>query len=388
MISAEDLDPKIRAGLEKIRRYDEMLLAKEAEQRMVEQETLERAGGGGGGGDGSSSVTVRVGAGDDGDDGDDGDELAGGLEARVARRRARRLRKIARLRRTLRGDDAERMGGAAARNAANTGANIRGARRLAKLTEEEDALAERLLSEFAREEEVRSGTRGIDMDVDDDMDADVDADMDADVDADARSVAASTRSFVSSANANPFAVHRAIAGVVHPGAGTAFGSLDVDAHGPVDDDARRLAEIERALGEIASGRGTPAETRPAETRLAETRLAKTRPAALERPASAVSSSPAPSSASASARRLGAPSVSAGGWDDDGEKENDSVRTLRGEFDGENYLEDAREDRELREVDETVDAALRRMKTKGAFPERLTAEEMRRLVDECRSEQGA
>ena len=49
MISAEDLDPKIRAGLEKIRRYDEMLLAKEAEQRMVEQETLERAGGGGGG---------------------------------------------------------------------------------------------------------------------------------------------------------------------------------------------------------------------------------------------------------------------------------------------------------------------------------------------------
>mmetsp|Transcript_6485 Transcript_6485/g.25165 ORF Transcript_6485/g.25165 Transcript_6485/m.25165 type:complete len:398 (-) Transcript_6485:1479-2672(-) len=49
MISAEDLDPKIHAGLEKIRRYDEMLLAKEAEQRMVEQETLERAGGGGGG---------------------------------------------------------------------------------------------------------------------------------------------------------------------------------------------------------------------------------------------------------------------------------------------------------------------------------------------------
>ena len=81
-------------------------------------------------------------------------------------------------------------------------------------------------------------------------------------------------------------------------------------------------------------------------------------------------------------------VSPGGWDDDGEKENDSVRTFRGEFDGENYLEDAREDRELREVDETVDAALRRMKTKGAFPERLTAEEMRRLVDECRSEQGA
>ena len=104
---------------------------------------------------------------------------------------------------------------------------------------------------------------------------------------------------------------------------------------------------------------------------------------------AVSSSPAPSSASALARRLGASSVSAGGgWDDDGEKENDSVRTFRGEFDGENYLEDAREDRELREVDETVDAALRRMKTKGAFPERLTAEEMRRLVDECRSEQGA
>ena len=102
-----------------------------------------------------------------------------------------------------------------------------------------------------------------------------------------------------------------------------------------------------------------------------------------------SSAVTPSSASALARRLGASSVSAGGgWDDDGEKENDSVRTFRGEFDGENFLEDAREDRELREVDETVDAALRRMKTKGAFPERLTAEEMRRLVDECRSEQGA
>ena len=187
-------------------------------------------------------------------------------------------------------------------------------------------------------------------------------------------VAASTRSLASSVNTNPFAVTRAIAGVVHPGAGTAFGSLDVDAHGPVDEDARRLAEIERALGEIASGRGTGAKTQPASS---------------SSPASAVSSSPAPSSASALARRLGASSVSAGGgWDDDGEKENDSVRTFRGEFDGENYLEDAREDRELREVDETVDAALRRMKTKGAFPERLTAEEMRRLVDECRSEQGA
>jgi hypothetical protein len=378
MISAEDLDPKIRAGLEKIRRYDEMLLAKEAEQRMVEQETLERAGGGGGGG--ADSGDVRGGAGDDdGNDGDDGDELGGGLEARVARRRARRLRKIARLRRTLRGDDAERMGGAAARNAANTGANTRtGARRLAKLTEEEDALAERLLEEFAREEGGRSGVRGIDSSaaasLDADVEADVDADVGADVDADARSVAASTRSFASSVNTNPFAVTRAIAGVVHPGAGTAFGSLDVDAHGPVDEDARRLAEIERALGEIASGRGT---------------AAKTQPASSSSPASAVSSSPAPSSASALARRLGASSVSAGGgWDDDGEKENDSVRTFRGEFDGENYLEDAREDRELREVDETVDAALRRMKTKGAFPERLTAEEMRRLVDECRSEQGA
>lgn len=383
MISAEDLDPKIRAGLEKIRRYDEMLLAKEAEQRMVEQETLERAGGGGGGGADSGDVReTGAGAGTDGtegNDGDEGDELGGGLEARVARRRARRLRKIARLRRTLRGDDAERMGGAAARNAANTGANTRpGARRLAKLTEEEDALAERLLEEFAREEEGRSGVRGIDSSaaasLDADMDADVDADVGADVDADARSVAASTRSLASSVNTNPFAVTRAIAGVVHPGAGTAFGSLDVDAHGPVDEDARRLAEIERALGEIASGRGTGAKTQPASS---------------SSPASAVSSSPAPSSASALARRLGASSVSAGGgWDDDGEKENDSVRTFRGEFDGENYLEDAREDRELREVDETVDAALRRMKTKGAFPERLTAEEMRRLVDECRSEQGA
>jgi hypothetical protein len=29
-----------------------------------------------------------------------------------------------------------------------------------------------------------------------------------------------------------------------------------------------------------------------------------------------------------------------------------------------------------------------MKTKGEFPARLTPEEMRALVDECRSEQGA
>ena len=377
VIATEDLDPKIRAGLEKIRRYDEMLLAKEAEQRMVEQETLERAGGGGG--DGADSGDVRGGAGDgtdgndgdEGNEGDEGDELGGGLEARVARQRARRLRKIARLRRTLRGDDAERMGGAAARNAANTAS---GARRLAKLTEEEDALAEQLLEAFARDdEEGRSGVRAIDSSAA----APVDADVDADVDVDARSVAASTRSFVSSAH-NPFAVPRGIAGVVHPGAGTAFGSFDAHEPGPVDEDARRLAEIERALSEIASGRGAGATTQPA---------ASEQPASASSPASAVSSSPAPSSASALARRLGA-AVSPGGWDDDGEKENDSVRTLRGEFDGENYLEDAREDRELREVDETVDAALRRMKTKGAFPERLTAEEMRRLVDECRSEQGA
>ena len=160
VIATEDLDPKIRAGLEKIRRYDEMLLAKEAEQRMVEQETLERAGGGGG--DGADSGDVR---------------RRGRRNRRNRRRRRKRRRRRRRARRrlggsrrpptrskaskdrpasrTLRGDDAERMGGAAARNAANTAS---WARRLAKLTEEEDALAEQLLEAFARDdEEGRSG---------------------------------------------------------------------------------------------------------------------------------------------------------------------------------------------------------------------------------------
>ena len=56
--------------------------------------------------------------------------------------------------------------------------------------------------------------------------------------------------------------------------------------------------------------------------------------------------------------------------------------------GSAYLESAREERELKEVSEEVDLRLRRMKTKGEFPARLTPEEMRALVDECRSEQGA
>ena len=148
MIATEDLDPKIRAGLEKIRKYDEMLLAKEAEQRMVEQETLDR--GGDPNEDGEDDGKEKDGKEKDGDgsnkdeSGDDDDK-----EARLARRRKRRLRKIARLRRTLRGEDAEDMGGAAARNAAA----VAGVDRIKKLSEEEDALAERLLAEFSRDEE-------------------------------------------------------------------------------------------------------------------------------------------------------------------------------------------------------------------------------------------
>ena len=93
------------------------------------------------------------------------------------------------------------------------------------------------------------------------------------------------------------------------------------------------------------------------------------------PATGVSgASPAPSSASAFARRYG---LVVG----DAEKENAGGG-------GSAYLESAREERELKEVSEEVDLRLRRMKTKGEFPARLTPEEMRALVDECRSEQGA
>ena len=105
------------------------------------------------------------------------------------------------------------------------------------------------------------------------------------------------------------------------------------------------------------------------------------------PASAVSSSPPPSSARPWRGASERCSVSAGRLGRRRREENPRSE-LWGSRLVEQALEDAREDRELREVDETVDAALRRMKTKGAFPERLTAEEMRRLVDECRSEQGA
>ena len=363
MIATEDLDPKIRAGLEKIRKYDEMLLAKEAEQRMVEQETLDRGGDPNeDGGDGKE----KDGDGSNKDEsGDDNDK-----QARLARRRKRRLRKIARLRRTLRGEDAEDMGGAAARNAAA----VAGVDRIKKLSEEEDALAERLLAEFSRDEEAASV-----------------------VESSAFSVKSGATNVTDTTSHNPFAVPSTLsllASINHPGTGGA-GGLNQVGESPVDEQTRRLAEIERALGAFKS---TDDRTDAFVSMTTQMRMGAGSPgggvglsyagggespgddsvAVSERPLSAATgvsgASPAPSSASAFARRHG---LVVG----DAEKENAGGG-------GSAYLESAREERELKEVSEEVDLRLRRMKTKGEFPARLTPEEMRALVDECRSEQGA
>lgn len=361
MIATEDLDPKIRAGLEKIRKYDEMLLAKEAEQRMVEQETLDRGGDPNeDGGDGKE----KDGDGSNKDEsGDDNDK-----QARLARRRKRRLRKIARLRRTLRGEDAEDMGGAAARNAAA----VAGVDRLKKLSEEEDALAERLLAEFSRDEEAASV-----------------------VESSAFSVKSGATNVTDTTSHNPFAVPSTLsllASINHPGTGGA-GGLNQVGESPVDEETRRLAEIERALGAFKS---TDDRTDAFVSMTTQMRMGAGSPgggvglsyagggespgdvAVSERPLSAATgvsgASPAPSSASAFARRHG---LVVG----DAEKENAGGG-------GSAYLESAREERELKEVSEEVDLRLRRMKTKGEFPARLTPEEMRALVNECRSEQGA
>ena len=361
MIATEDLDPKIRAGLEKIRKYDEMLLAKEAEQRMVEQETLDRGGDPNeDGGDGKE----KDGDGSNKDEsGDDNDK-----QARLARRRKRRLRKIARLRRTLRGEDAEDMGGAAARNAAA----VAGVDRLKKLSEEEDALAERLLAEFSRDEEAASV-----------------------VESSAFSVKSGATNVTDTTSHNPFAVPSTLsllASINHPGTGGA-GGLNQVGESPVDEQTRRLAEIERALGAFKS---TDDRTDAFVSMTTQMRMGAGSPgggvglsyagggespgdvAVSERPLSAATgvsgASPAPSSASAFARRYG---LVVG----DAEKENAGGG-------GSAYLESAREERELKEVSEEVDLRLRRMKTKGEFPARLTPEEMRALVNECRSEQGA
>ena len=361
MIATEDLDPKIRAGLEKIRKYDEMLLAKEAEQRMVEQETLDRGGDPNeDGGDGKE----KDGDGSNKDEsGDDNDK-----QARLARRRKRRLRKIARLRRTLRGEDAEDMGGAAARNAAA----VAGVDRLKKLSEEEDALAERLLAEFSRDEEAASV-----------------------VESSAFSVKSGATNVTDTTSHNPFAVPSTLsllASINHPGTGGA-GGLNQVGESPVDEQTRRLAEIERALGAFKS---TDDRTDAFVSMTTQMRMGAGSPgggvglsyagggespgdvAVSERPLSAATgvsgASPAPSSASAFARRHG---LVVG----DAEKENAGGG-------GSAYLESAREERELKEVSEEVDLRLRRMKTKGEFPARLTPEEMRALVNECRSEQGA
>ena len=166
---------------------------------------------------------------------------------------------------------------------------------------------------------------------------------------------------------------------------------------PNDEETRRLAEIERALGEFKS---TDDRTDAFVSMTTQMRMGAGSPgvgvglsyagggespgddsvavSVSERPLSAATgvsgASPAPSSASAFARRHG---LVVG----DAEKENAGGG-------GSAYLESAREERELKEVSEEVDLRLRRMKTKGEFPARLTPEEMRALVDECRSEQGA
>ena len=377
MIATEDLDPKIRAGLEKIRKYDEMLLAKEAEQRMVEQETLDRGGdpnedgedGKEKDGDGSNKDESNK-----DESGDDDDK-----QARLARRRKRRLRKIARLRRTLRGEDAEDMGGAAARNAAA----VAGVDRIKKLSEEEDALAERLLAEFSRDEEAAASV----------------VESSTVVESSAFSVKSGATNVTDTTSHNPFAVPSTLsllASINHPGTGGA-GGLNQVGESPNDEETRRLAEIERALGEFKS---TDDRTDAFVSMTTQMRMGTGSPgvgvglsyagggespgddsvavSVSERPLSAATgvsgASPAPSSASAFARRYG---LVVG----DAEKENAGGG-------GSAYLESAREERELKEVSEEVDLRLRRMKTKGEFPARLTPEEMRALVDECRSEQGA
>ena len=378
MIATEDLDPKIRAGLEKIRKYDEMLLAKEAEQRMVEQDTLDA--GGDPNEDGEDDGKEKDGKEKDGEgsnkdeSGDDDDK-----ETRLARRRKRRLRKIARLRRTLRGEDAEDMGGAAARNAAA----VAGVDRIKKLSEEEDALAERLLAEFSRDEEAAASV--------------VVFDSASQVESSAFSVKSGATNVTDTTSHNPFAVPSTLsllASINHPGTGGA-GGLNQVGESPNDEETRRLAEIERALGEFKS---TDDRTDAFVSMTTQMRMGAGSPgvgvglsyagggespgddsvAVSERPLSAATgvsgASPAPSSASAFARRHG---LVVG----DAEKENAGGG-------GSAYLESAREERELKEVSEEVDLRLRRMKTKGEFPARLTPEEMRALVDECRSEQGA
>ena len=366
MIATEDLDPKIRAGLEKIRKYDEMLLAKEAEQRMVEQDTLDAGGDPNEDGEDGKEKDGKEKDGDGSNKDESGDE--DDKEARLARRRKRRLRKIARLRRTLRGEDAEDMGGAAARNAAA----VAGVDRLKKLSEEEDALAERLLAEFSRDEEAASV-----------------------VESSAFSVKSGATNVTDTTSHNPFAVPSTLsllASINHPGTGGA-GGLNQVGESPVDEQTRRLAEIERTLGAFKS---TDDRTDAFVSMTTQMRMGAGSPgggvglsyagggespgdvAVSERPLSAATgvsgASPAPSSASAFARRYG---LVVG----DAEKENAGGG-------GSAYLESAREERELKEVSEEVDLRLRRMKTKGEFPARLTPEEMRALVDECRSEQGA
>jgi hypothetical protein len=349
-----------------------MLLAKEAEQRMVEQETLDRGGDPNEDGE-DGKEKEKDGDGSNKDESGDEDDK----EARLARRRKRRLRKIARLRRTLRGEDAEDMGGAAARNAAA----VAGVDRIKKLSEEEDALAERLLAEFSRDEEAAASV----------------VESSTVVESSAFSVKSGATNVTDTTSHNPFAVPSTLsllASINHPGTGGA-GGLNQVGESPTDEETRRLAEIERALGEFKS---TDDRTDAFVSMTTQMRMGAGSPgvgvglsyagggespgddsvAVSERPLSAATgvsgASPAPSSASAFARRHG---LVVG----DAEKENAGGG-------GSAYLESAREERELKEVSEEVDLRLRRMKTKGEFPARLTPEEMRALVDECRSEQGA
>ena len=126
-----DLDPKIAAGLERIKRLDKQLFSKNAEAAIVRREVYPEKYF---------------------------DPVHG--QAAVAKKKAEedihkeksRRKKLAKLRRALRGEAAVEMGGAAARNAAAVGTGDTAmsalARRFLQLSPEEDALAEKLLADF------------------------------------------------------------------------------------------------------------------------------------------------------------------------------------------------------------------------------------------------
>jgi prefoldin subunit 5 len=126
-----DLDPKIVAGLERIKRLDKQLFSKSAEAAIVRREVYPEKY--------FDPVDGHVA------------RARRSAEEDIHREKSRR-KKLAKLRRALRGEAASEMGGAAARNAAAVGAGDHAmaalARRFLQLSPEEDALAEKLLADF------------------------------------------------------------------------------------------------------------------------------------------------------------------------------------------------------------------------------------------------